>query len=209
MAFSDRGNPDYHLMNYYPYKGGQGRQDRDSQTIVYWKAGYLDNNSHKNQERKREFSAKVLHWLEKSIAEVKSANPSDKIIIGIAPDHKPGSGNPLMTGLGVKSLHKDPVSVDLTLLQRYKEVPKQATSIHDVETHLDSIEVVGDVAGKVVCILDDIWTSGCTLRACHQIVTEQGAKKVYLLAIGKIGDLHTENLPLNRCSCIFSQKNKS
>ena len=30
--------------------------------------------------------------LKKSIAEVKRANPSDKIIIGIAPGHKPGSG---------------------------------------------------------------------------------------------------------------------
>jgi len=154
---------------------------------VYWKAGYLDDNSYKNQERKSEFSAKVLRWLKKSIAEVKRANPSDKIIIGIAPGHKPGSGNSLMTGLGVKSLHKDPVSVDPTLLQRSKEVPKQATSsgMRDVDTHLDSIDVVGDVAGKVVCILDDIWTSGCTLRACHQLVTEQGAKKVYLLVIGK------------------------
>jgi len=57
--------------------------------------------------------------------------------------------------------------------------------MRDIDTHLNSIRVVGDVADKVVCILDDIWTSGCTLRACRQLVTNHGAKKVYLLAIGK------------------------
>ena len=93
----------------------------------------------------------------------------------------------MVTELNIQSLNEDPVTIIPTLLQRHTQVQKQATSsgMRDINTHLNSIKVVGEVAGKVVCILDDVWTSGCTLRACHQLVTEQGAKKVYLLAIGK------------------------
>jgi len=51
--------------------------------------------------------------------------------------------------------------------------------------HQDGLQVVEDVAGKVVCILDDIWTTGRALRTCHQLVTQQRAKKVCLLASGE------------------------
>ena len=177
---------DYHMMDYHPYRKGQGNQDRDSQTIVYWKAGYLEEDE--SQNRKSEFGAMVLHWLRECVEEVKGTNPLDKIMIGIAPGHKPpGSESLLMNGLGIEGLNNDRVTVILTLLQRRTQVPKQATSsgMRNINTHLRSINVVGDITGQVVCILDDVWTSGCTLRACHQLVTEQGAKKVYLFAIGK------------------------
>ena len=39
--------------------------------------------------------------------------------------------------------------------------------------------------GKVVIILDDVWTSGCTLRVCEEKVWTTGPEDVHLLAIGK------------------------
>ena len=38
---------------------------------------------------------------------------------------------------------------------------------------------------KVVIVLDDVWTSGCTLRVCEEKVWTIGPKDVRLLAIGK------------------------
>jgi len=91
-----------------------------------------------------------------------------------------------MTGadLNLVKLQGNGITVTPNLLQRYIEVEKQATSKKRryPVTHLNSIKVLGDVAGKVVCILDDVWTSG---SACCQLVAEQGALKVYPLSIGE------------------------
>jgi len=180
MAYGDEVDLDYHMMPYHSYRSGQ--QDRDSQTIVY-----LKGNGVYDDERRQEFTDRVIRWLRGCIGKVKMAYPSDKIVVGIAPGHAPDSVSFMVTELNVQSLSEGPVIIIPTLLQRHTQVQKQATSsgMRDIDTHLNSIKVIGEVAGKVVCILDDIWTSGCTLRACHQLVTEQGAKKVYLLAIGK------------------------
>jgi len=128
-----------------------------------------------------------MKWLCKCIGEVKQNHPYEKIVIGITPGHVPGSDSFMVTELNIKSLSKGRVSVDPNMLQRYRKVPKQATSgePRTIHTHLTSINVVGDVAGKVVCILDDIWTTGCTLRGCHQLVLQKDPKSIYLLAIGK------------------------
>ena len=180
MAYGDEIDLDYHMMPYHSYRSG--RQDRDSQTIVYFKGDGVYEDW-----RRQEFTERVIEWLRGCIEEVKKAHPSDKIMIGIAPGHAPGSVSFMVTELIIECLNDDTVTVVFTLLQRHTKVLKQATSsgMRDINTHLKSVNVVGDVAGKVVCILDDIWTSGCTLKACHQLVTDQGAKKVYLLAIGK------------------------
>jgi len=180
MAYGDEVDLDYHMMPYHSYKSGH--QDRDSQTIVY-----LKGNGVYDDERRQEFIVRVMGWLRGCIREVKQAHPSDKILVGIAPGHAPGSVSFMVTELNIESLSKGRVLVDPNMLQRYRKVPKQATSDEPqtIHTHLTSINVVGDVAGKVVCILDDVWTTGCTLTGCHQLVSQKGPKSIYLLAIGK------------------------
>ena len=34
---ANREEPDYFIMDYHPYRGGEGNQDWDSQTLVYLK----------------------------------------------------------------------------------------------------------------------------------------------------------------------------
>ena len=179
MAYHDQEEPDYFMMDYVPKNTGY--EDEDSKTLVYLKMKNVYD-----QSRKREFIHRIQTWLEKCIEKIKAKHPSEEIVFGFAPGHSPSSKSFMITELKVCSELQ--FSVHHDLLKRSVEVPKQATAAggsRSKRTHLDSIEVTKDLTGKVVCILDDIWTTGCTLNACIELVKQRGAKQVYVLAIGK------------------------
>ena len=185
MAYEDAYDrleePDYFMMDYYPYNSGQ--QDTDSQTLVYLKMGNVYN-----EDRKDEFIGRIQAWLKGRIQEIKAKHPGKEIIFGFAPGHSPSSFDSFMiTELNVHSLSTDSkFSVKPRLLQRHTKVPKQATGGHrSVEIHLDTIRVTENLTGKIACILDDVWTTGCTLTACTKLMEQEGAKHVYVLAIAK------------------------
>ena len=184
MAYHEVPQPDYFMMNYYSYKSGIS--DRDSQTIVYFKSGGV-----RDQVRKDDFIDRVQTWLEECIKEIKAKHPNKEMIFGFAPGHSPSSPDSpdsfMITELDISSLCSDPqFSVRPRLLERVVEVDKQATGgVRSISIHLKSIEVKEDLSGKIVCIMDDIWTTGCTLSACTKLVKQRGAEQVYTLAIGK------------------------
>jgi predicted amidophosphoribosyltransferase len=73
-------------------------------------------------------------------------------------------------------------------LVRTKFVPKAALGgPRSVKTHLDSIEVRDPekIRGAEVLLLDDVTTSGASLIACRQLLSEAGAKSVKCLALGQ------------------------
>ena len=173
--------PDYFMMKYYSYKSGQ--QDTDSQTLVYLKMGNVYD-----QGKKYEFVGRVQTWLKKCIKEIKAQHPDEEIIFGFAPGHSASKSDSFMIAeLDISSLCPDRnFSVHPKLLERFVEVPKQATGGEQkIETHLKSIRVTEDLSGKILCIMDDVWTTGCILNACTELVKQRGARQVYTLAIGK------------------------
>jgi len=42
-----------------------------------------------------------------------------------------------------------------------------------------------EIAGKVICLLDDYLTSGSTAEVCRSHLVERGASKVIVVSIGK------------------------
>ena len=177
--------PDYFMIDYISRKSGL--EDKDSQTIRFFK-----HEDVYDQGRKNEFIGRVQTWLKKCIKDIKAKHPDKEIIFGFAPGHSPSSSDSFtITKLDVSSLCSDrQFSVRPKLLERFVEAPKQATTEgkRNIETHLKSIRVTDSEdlsGGKIVCIMDDIWTSGCTLNACTELVKQKGAEQVYTLTIGK------------------------
>ena len=179
---------DFFMMDYYPKNSGL--KDWDSQTLVYLKMEEIYD-----EHRKYKFVGRIKAWLSKCINEIKANHKGEEIILGFAPSHSPSSPDSFMiTELDIDSLCQDPLfSVHPKLLERDVLVPKQATGgVRSVGIHLNSIKVTKDLTGKIVCILDDVWTTGCTLNACIELVKQRGAKQAYTLAIAKTVSLYRE-----------------
>ena len=178
---------DRSMMDYHPYRQGQGNQDMDSQTLVYLKMRNVYD-----QQRRDAFIQRIQNWLRHRINVIVAAHPREAIIFGFVPGHLPREHQNfhesfMVTELNIGNLNQDPhFAVDPNMLLRTQAVESQAAGgQRNIQKHLDSVEVRGDVKGKIVCIMDDIWTTGCTMNACIQLVTEAEAKKVYTLVIGR------------------------
>ena len=161
-----------YMIDYYPWHGGKGVKDSDSNTLRYLKGDRLYDKSKESQ-----FIARTVKWLTDQIKDIKVD------MIAIAPGHSVGKHH----GFLQKIVAKMPQHMDgCHLLQRTVEVEKATEggprnqTLHEQTICVDQKKV----SGKVV-ILDDVWTTGSTLRACESVMLKAGAKAVYLYAIGK------------------------
>lgn len=44
----------------------------------------------------------------------------------------------------------------------------------------------GELAGKTVCLIDDVWTTGATLKSCAIILRKAGVARVYVLSLARV-----------------------
>ncbi len=176
------------MMPFYPYHSGNNplhTPGSDSQTLVFVKRGSAI------QQRKEALISKIITFL---CGLDQPAGPP--VVLALAPGHKPKSYGFLQEV--IQKLAREHLTrfVDgSTQLMRTVEVPKSATTPgpRDIAIHRNSIAVCtpSGVAveslntGRVVWILDDIWTSGATLRACGEKISTTGASEIKLIAIGK------------------------
>jgi HAD superfamily hydrolase (TIGR01549 family) len=114
----------------------------------------------------------------------KLLNTSNGIVITVAPSRREGlhpSGERMIANL---LCERNPSFVDGTqCIQRTKTIPRYS----DYRAHQETIyvEPASRIDGKNVLIIDNITTSGGTLKACIERVGEAGAKSVIGLAIAK------------------------
>lgn len=176
--------PDSYMMNFYRMDYETQENDFDSSTLRYMKM-----NNVFDPYRQSAFEARVKKWLKDYINN--NYSEGTVYVMCIAPGHEAFDDSSFMYSL-VKQFIDENKDLNLEdgrhLLQRYITIEKQsnAGANRNEETHRNSIMInIDNSNGKIVIILDDVWTTGCTLRACEEKVRTTGPRDVKILAIGK------------------------
>ena len=168
----------FYYMDYHPYYGGQNPNHypgSDSQTLAY-----LKDSDGWPTPAKTDLLRRISDWL-------KGILDNLDIVIAIAPGHSPESSENFLHPI-IGNLIKGNIKDGRDLLKRTTKVPKAAHGgPRDQSLHEKTIKVTDSskVKDKVVYIIDDVWTTGSTLRACASLMCKAGASDVKLLAVGK------------------------
>ncbi len=166
------------MIDYQPYHGGTNPDyDEDSKTLFYLKQGWnIDGQN---------FKTRIAEWANGILPQ-----NGDNAVVGFAPGHatdsKPSWVYGVLSDPGSQFTRKP--LLKKCMLIRTETVPKSATTnTRDQQLHKDTISIPNpdDIRGKTVYIIDDVWTSGATLRACGELAIEAGATEVVLAAVGK------------------------
>ena len=207
MAARGKLEPDDYMIDFYRMDYETSENDYDSSTLRYMKIGDVYNPF-----RRSDFESRIKQWLKKYIEKHLSG---ETVVLAVAPGHKEYDNSSFMydlVGEFISENHNLRIEDGRSLLVRYKTIEKQANAGPDrrESTHRESIRINTEEEdddseededseeeeeeedsisqlneGKVVVILDDVWTSGCTLRVCEEKVWTTGPEDVRLLAIGK------------------------
>jgi predicted amidophosphoribosyltransferase len=125
------------------------------------------------------------------IAEVKKAlvhlEMPEPIHIAIVPGHEAkasNSGCPLARVAHALAAGDARLHADVDLIVRTTTIEKLATGgDRSVETHLNSMRVTRRVPGVTVLVLDDVVTTGNSMAAARQLLSDKGAAYVAGIAL--------------------------
>lgn len=81
------------------------------------------------------------------------------------------------------------MKVDVSGLRKVRETPPQSTlSLHDRKINLcDAFEWNPKIAiSSSVCLIDDILTTGETIKACQQVLRRAGAREIVAWTLFKV-----------------------
>ena len=164
------------MFDYEPYHDGNNPNHKgDSQTLAYMKgSGVYD------RKRREDFIQRVIAWLSGLCSGI------DDVVLAIAPGHAKDSPPGFMHEIVGRLIAKNSTIKDgRNLLVRTETVSKQSQTLgpRNESTHRGTIVINPSLTaqnlnvGKTVIILDDVWTSGSTLRVCKEVMLTTNPKK--------------------------------
>jgi ComF family protein len=77
------------------------------------------------------------------------------------------------------------IPFDEKLLKRIKKTKVQSGLVRSerVKNIKGAFELVGEIRGKRVLLVDDVWTTGSTMRECSRVIKINGANEVWGLVL--------------------------
>lgn len=115
--------------------------------------------------------------------------PGEALIATIVPSHQKAKWSKgLENVLRQTTPNKYTLNVRPYILKRTLDIDKLSSGgDRSIETHLESIALNEpfSLANSTVLLLDDVWTSGNSIRACRRLLLEAGVDLVVCVALGK------------------------
>jgi predicted amidophosphoribosyltransferase len=155
-----------YFQRYYPARGRR-RQNEFSTTLL-------------DLKKRREYA--IEHFAERLIEVLEW-----DFVIAVAP-----SSDPEKVDSGIRAVAEQVLEqgywVDATdcLIRRTAVEPAHRGGSREWDDHYESIELDCPIIGQDVLLLDDITTTGTSLKVCREILLEcGGARSVKMMAMGK------------------------
>jgi hypoxanthine phosphoribosyltransferase len=181
ISFSDL-KENYYLRNYHPFRL-QGEENT-----------CFDDWSEKLLELKNKTLITVNFWYGELEQNLKNESFAIAVVPSSSSENKI-SGIHLVAQKTAKS-RQISITDATSCLRRYRSINKLASGgSRELTVHSNSIEVINShlIKDKNVLLVDDISTTGNSLRACKELLMKAGASKVKCVALGKTVTYHSEN----------------
>jgi len=116
------------------------------------------------------------------------AHMRDGRVMCIVPSHDPSAQPGALAKMAASLVAAGKCDDGAGCLVRHTKIQKlSAGGERSMAVHLNSINVTQTeiLAGRAVILMDDVMTTGTSLRACKQLLIEAGAESVQCLALGR------------------------
>ncbi len=168
----------FYFEEYIPRSHGSNPRTFDKQIMNL--KDYTNNEEWKvrNQEKAEKFFIDRIMRVDLSDFDLICRIPRSKV-----KKHQSHIGN---IATRVSQLTEKHIATDY--LVRFKDVGEaHTTGVRSYDNSINSIKIKDEnlVKGKFILLLDDVTTSGNSMKACIDILQKSGAKKVVGLAMGK------------------------
>jgi len=113
-----------------------------------------------------------------------SVPPSDERVEEVGFDH-------ISEILKVVKSFVDSIDINFRILSRYRSARLWGLNMEERESEIRGAFIINNeearnaIRGKTILILDDVFTTGATTNECARVLKENGARKVYVLAISR------------------------
>lgn len=173
---------------YHPYRYRGERNPNAGDSLSRAMMDLKDETNQNNKKAIQTFSDLIINELKRySIGKGEKKHEFTSVLfeIAVVPSHEAGKVSSSLKKIAQKICNNYGNGRSVQSLQRKTTVASAHKENGDrsVANHMATIDVVTDVKGKVILLIDDVTTTGGSMTACVNLLKSSGAKTVLPLAL--------------------------